>query len=540
MRLIKVKLAFPDGDHLIANQYVSDASGQWEEKLKSITPVQQEVGLDRSFERGGFTLEISDLPPNEPFKTIMENDTNRKIYGSVVTVYVYDRNGATLVDTIIASVFDWDRSEGIFILKCIQEFVGVLAVVPQASTWAYTSVDSGETWGGGHVVWINKWSHTGSPGILTVVDAVGAGGGPAVIEDDCSYYLQVYVTITSGTGLSIYVGDTLAGKVTVTGLASYQLVRVTATVETTVRFVPDDGCVCDVESAMPWITIGGVAKYLKMYKLTDPDGAFEDANYVGGGGGSVMITPWMLGWTHNSAVAALQNPVTALSTILTASGLELVDDGDGGATDFADWCTTNSWQHNGIMVENITTLQEYIETWAHSFDAWWRKSNDGKIHVKHIDWSAVTADATLTEDHFLSFAEKSDPNSFINRINASFNYDPLESKWSDELTVDSADGDYLPAAFVKEKDDEYLMFYYTVGLSHPATGMIKYVDHSFYVANASMDLYQFEKLSLDLLKIVTATHYNQIGTTGKYLVIMVAPDYDNEIVYIKMIRLWGV
>ena len=532
-RLVKVKLSFPDGDHLIANQYVDDASGQWERKLSAITPIQQSVGLDRSYERGGFTLTIDDTL--ETFKTIMANDTNRKIRGSTVTVYAYEPGGTVLADTIVATVDDWERKENEFILNCIQEFVGLLGTVPQASTWRYTSVDSGETWGGGHTVWLNKWTHTGGAGVLTIVDAVGAGGGPAVVENDCSYYLAGYITIGSGTGVSIYVGDTLAGKVTATGAFAYQLVRVTATTATTVRFAPDDGCACSLDSAMPWIEIGGVEMYWKMYKLIDPDGAFSDENYVGGGGGNTMFSPYMSGWSHDSAIAATSNPVTALAAVLTTSGLTLVDSGD-----FEGWCTTNSWLHNGITVENITALKEYIETWVHSFDAWWKIASDGKIEIKHIDWSSVTASATLTENHFISFREKADSSEFINRINASFNYDPMESKWADELTVDSTAGDYLPAASPVERDDEFLMFAYTVGASHPVTGMIKFLDHPIYTAEATMSLYQFEKLGLSLLTIATVTHYNQIGTSGKYLIVEVAPDYDSEEVYIRMIRLWGV
>jgi hypothetical protein len=533
MRLIKVKLSFPAGDYLLANQYVDDASGQWERKLTAITPIQQSVGLDRSYERGGFTLTIDDTL--ETFKAMMSDETNRKIRGKTVTVYVYEPGGYVLADTIVATVFDWDKKENEFILNCVQEFVGLLGTVPMASTWRYTSVDSGETWGGGHTVWLNKWTHTGGAGTLTIVDAVGAGGGPAVVENDNSYLLEGYITIGSGTGVSIYVGDTLAGKVTATGAFSYQLVRVTAITDTTVRFVPDDGCAVDLESAMPWIPIGGVAKYWKMYKLIDPDGAFSDENYVGGGGGSGMFSAYLAGWTHDSAVAASSNPVTALSAVLATSGLTLVDDDS-----FAAWCTANSWLHNGITVENITALKEYIETWAYSFDAWWKISSDGKVHIRHIDWSSVTADATLTENHFIAFAEKADSSEFINRINASFNYDPMESKWADELTVDSVDGDYLPATSPVERDDEFLMFAYTVGASHPVTGMIKFLDHPVYTAEATMSLYQFEQLGLSLLKIATVTHYNQIGTTGKYLIVEVAPDYDSEEVYIRMIRLWGV
>jgi hypothetical protein len=533
-RLIKVKLVVPAGTYLFANRPgVSDASGQWARKLNSISANQVSVEVDRSFTRGGFILAIDDL--DATFKTMMADATNRKIYGSAVTVYVYKPDGVTLADTIVATVFEWKRKDGVFTLSCVQEFVGLLGTIPQASTWKYTSVDSGATWGGGHTVWLNKWSHEGGPGVLTVVDAVGAGGGPAVVENDCSYLLEGYITVASGGGVSIYVGDTLAGKITTTGAFSYQLVRVTAITATTIRFVPDDGCTVSLESAMSWIPIGGVAKYWKMYKLIDPDGAFEDANYVGGGGGSTMFSPYMSGWTHDSAVAASSNPVTALAAILAASGLTLVDSGD-----FEGWCTTNSWLHNGKADDGITTLKEYLEEWAASFDAWWRIGSDGKVYIKHIDWASVTADATLSERHFKSFSEDASMGKFTNRLNAKFNYDLAESKWLNELTVDSIAGDYLPATSPKEKDAEFYFFDYVVGVTHPATGWIKFLDHPLYTASGVMDLGQYEQLALGLFSVVDATHRNQIGDSGKYLIIQVAPGYSTGDVTLKMIRLWGV
>ncbi len=533
-RLVKVKLVLPGGTYLFANRPgVSDASGQWADKIKSISANQVSVELDRSFTRGGFTLALDDV--DEPLKTMMANDTNRKIHGSAVTVYVYKRDDVTLSDTISATIFDFDRKDGVFTLKCIQEFSGLMGFTPQASVWAYSNVDSGARWGGDNVVWLSKWSHTGAAGALTVVDAVGAGGGPAVVENNCSYYLKVYVSVASGTGVSIYVGDTLAGKVTATGAYTYQLVRVTAVTNTTVRLVPDDGCICAGESATPWIEIGGVAKYWAMYKLVDPDGAFEDANYVNGGGSNLMFSTYLTGWTHESATPAAQNPVTVLDAVLTAAGVTLVDAGN-----FEDWCTAQGWQHNGLADDDITTLKEYMEEWSASFDCWWCYASDGSVYIKHIDWASVTADAVLIERHFKSFYEIAEPGKFANRINAKYNYDPAQSKWGMELTVDSTDGDILPATAPKPKNAEFYFFNYVSGVTHPATGWLRFLDRIPYTANAVMDLYQYELLALGLLDVVEATHKNQIGASGKYLVIQVAPGPGTDDVTLKMIRLWGV
>ena len=60
MRLVKAKLALVDGDHLVATDYVADASGQWERKIVSLSPITRKATLDRTFERGGCTLVVAD------------------------------------------------------------------------------------------------------------------------------------------------------------------------------------------------------------------------------------------------------------------------------------------------------------------------------------------------------------------------------------------------------------------------------------------------------------------------------------------------
>ena len=501
-RLIKVKLALVDKDHLIANKYAADASGQWERKLNNITPNKLTVGLDSSFSRGGFTLAIGD--GDEKFKTMMANDTYRKIYGKPVTIYAYAPDGVTLADTIVASIKDFRRDGNLFRIDCDQEFTSKMSSIPSPRSLTFNAADWPNAPGStiGQAVPMPEGVQSAPAGVVTAY-LVNVIGDIWADWENCRYiYVHTWSDPGGAARCSNVTGVFCEGVETAEGSGGgtwahsrdangWELVTISPQ-------PPREGL---QEYAPPYMTVNGI---------------------------------------YETESSASQNPVGVLNSILTMAGITLVDDGDGGASDFADYCTANSWKHNGRTPDNITTIKEYQETWAHNFDAWWRIASDGTIHIKHIDWTAVTASATLLERHFKSFKETSSKQDFTNRIKMNFNFNPTQSKWQDLAIVDSIDGDYAVEDMLVEKPDENVMFSYTVGASHPVTGQIKFVDHPIYTVACSTSLLLYERLSLGLFAIITATHRNQIGGTGKYFIIDVAPDCLKETVALGMIRLWGV
>jgi len=147
----------------------------------------------------------------------------------------------------------------------------------------------------------------------------------------------------------------------------------------------------------------------------------------------------------------------------------------------------------------------------------------------------------VTERNFVYYAETVNMEDFYNRIISKFTYEPTESVWNDELTVNTSTGDYLVGTLINELRDEYVLFGYTDGMVTPVTSKIRYVDHPIQTVDATIiDLYTYEHLGLGMFEILTASHYNQIGAAGKYFIIEEAKDYINNVVSVKMLRLWGV
>jgi hypothetical protein len=484
-RLVKVKITLPDGDHLIANRVCpADVSGQWVPKLLGMSPILRSVGMDRTFERGGFTLTIDDVDGD--YQALMAVDGTRKIYGYAVTAYIYAADESAVEKTISATIYDWSRDAGKFILKCVQEFAGKLATVPSSTVLRITLTDwpnaqvksvgqivpmpSGTVWKDHGGQWAYRVLHPSTSNVPFVASWSDPGGDSRIITVDNVYIDGVELDSSKWS----YARD----------VNGWEIITITS-----------------LKVPVPWRISCNV--------------------------------------TARTPLSASGNPVPYLNEILDDAGVSLVDDGLGGSSDFEDFCTTNSWAIVGNTPDSITTIREYLETWCHNFDCFWTIDAAGAVHIKHFDWSSITADAALSEQHFDFLREDSQMAEFANRLRCKFNYDPSESVWVNEIAVDSTAGDYLPGTMPVEKPDEYCMFAYTAGASHPVTDKIKFIDHPAYVITATIPLELYVMFSLDLLKVATISHYNLIGTSGKYLIMRETADYIGGNVGIVARRLWG-
>lgn len=481
-RLIKVKLALVDKDHLIATEVVADASGQWERKLLGITAIARSATLDRSFERGGFTLTIDDT--SDTFKDMLADADNRKIANRTVTVYTYAADNATLKNTIVSTIKDWKRKDKEFEITCVQEFAGKMSALPTDKI--ITAAD-----------WPNApASSLGQPvpfpsGVVYHMKPDGVTGGA---------FLALLIDARPNTKYLLTWSDPTdpARILSIEGVWS-QHVLVPAMYYSLVKDV----------NGWEYITL---------------DSGYNDCLYV------------LLNLTASASTSDATNPVAYLRENLLNSGITLVDDGDGGTTDMETFCGTSSWGVVGSL--EVDTLREFLEVWSHNFDCFWRIDNAGAIHIKHIDWSSVTAAATLTDRHFLSFDETASMDEFANRLRAKLDYNYAESEWGQETITDSTDGDILPATTPIEKEEEYAIGSYA-GAVKPMTSKIKYYDHPAYIVEATMTLDHYEQLSLGVLSIVTIDHYLQLSGSGKYLILSEDLDYLGNEVTINAFRLWG-
>jgi hypothetical protein len=477
-RLIKVKLALVDSDHLLANRYVADASGQWERKLLGMSGVSRSCTLDRSFERGGFSLEIDDT--DETYKTMMKHVGNRKIKDRVVTVYLYGPDGSTVKETITATIRNWRRDEGVFTLDCVQEFSGKMAALP--TDLVINSTD-----------WPNAPAHSLGRKVEYPSGVCRHGGG-------CVFCWRV--------------DNRPNGKYLITWSDPAGAARVLSIQQVYERhmLITDTGDYSLVRDASGW-------EYLTL------DSAYKDIGFL------------LVNLTASASVASANNPVDYLRENLTSAGVTLVDDGDGGTEDMETFCDTNSWGVIGSLT--VDSVRELLEIWCHNYDCFWRIDAAGSVHIKHLDWSSITADATMTERHFISLKEDASNEEFANRLRATFNYDFGNHKWDEESVTESVDGDYLSTGNPIERPEEYAIGSFA-GAVKPMTSKIKYYDHPIHTIDATMALETYEAMGLHLLSIIDITHSNQIGDSGKYLLLYEDMDYAEGIVGIRAVRLWGV
>jgi hypothetical protein len=143
-----------------------------------------------------------------------------------------------------------------------------------AGKWTYASADSGQTWttetGSTEIIWLATWTH--ASGATT---ALNASEDFDVVAGQ-SYVVKLYVTHTSGTGLSVYLGGDLLGTITSSGYHTYIARYVTNT--TGLRLVPSSDWVGSIEKTSPRIP-SKIDKWCSVVKLITPDAANIPANY---------------------------------------------------------------------------------------------------------------------------------------------------------------------------------------------------------------------------------------------------------------------
>lgn len=472
-RLVKVKLALPSGDYYLATAHVDDGSDQWERRILGLTGNLRACGLDRTFERGGFTLTIDDT--DEKFKALMENDTNRKIANCTATVYVYKQDGATLQETIVATITSWDREDGKFTVKFEQCFSGKLPQTPAAGELKINSTD---------------WPNAPKKSL-----------GKEVV-----YPMGV---------ISQRKGGLYCWKLDIKPAAKFLLTW------------SDPAYAARVQSIESVFQNGAKVNASK-YSLTRDVNGWEYISFNNGTAPKVRANI-----TANASLFSAGNPVDSLKEGLAAVGVTLVDAADA----FHDWCDTNSWTVIGAPTE-MGTVMEYIELWCQNFDGWWWIDASGQVNIKHIDWTAISAVASLGDRHFLALRETATMDGFANRIKASLDYDYGKNEWGTVEEVDSTAGDYLPATIPVEKEMQYAIADFA-GAVKPMASQLKYIDHPIQQVIGSITQDHYEQLGLSVMSIVTIDHYKQIGGSGKYLILREEKDFVNGTVEITAHRLWG-
>jgi hypothetical protein len=472
-RLVKVKLALVDKDHLIANQYVSDASGQWERKLESLSENIRAIGLDRTFERGGVEIAIDDT--DEIYQSMMAHDTNRKIANKAVTIYIYKPDGVTIQKTLVTGIVSWNRIDGKFIVKCEQNFAGKLPQTPPAGELK--------------------------------IDVTDWPSSPKISRGKVVAYPAGVIYAKKGGMVCWRVANAPAAKFLITW--------------------SDPDFAARVQSVQA-VFQGGVKMRTTAYSLVRDAAGWE---YLSIPKGRMSLVRANL--TANASLFSAGNPVDSLNEGLAALGITLVDAGDSVKT----WCTANGWSIIGAPTDFATVL-EYVEFWCHNFDCFWWINPAGDINIKHIDWTAVTSEATLGDQHFEEFSEMATMDGFANRIVASLDYNYGISEWGTVLVVDSTAGDYLPATIPIEKIEEYAIGSFS-GAVKPMANKLKYIDHPLQTVTGRIKQNLYEQLGLSVCSVITIDHYMQIGGSGKYLILREVEDTISGDIIITAHRLWG-
>lgn len=491
MRLVKARLALIDADHLYSTATVVGATEQWEGKIVSLSPITRKATLDRTFERGGCTLVIADS--DGALQAMMADDTSRRIYGRTVTLYCYQRDGVTLADTVTMTINGWSRvvvtvdnkeTEAVS-FDLVQEFAGAAFAIPEEQALTITAA--------------------------TFPEAAGrAIGQPVPMPTGVCY--ATHGKVRAWKVVNRNVGAGIDRKYLLTWSDPTGDPRVTSidtVLENDVRVTPASN-----------------------YALTRDANGWEYCEYNG--------TEQYIAVNLTAVSAPGQtgaNPVAALRAILLGAGVTLVDDGDGGTSDFEDFCDANTWTIGGVP-EGGCTLVDYLETWCQNFDCFWRVDSAGAVHIYHLDWATVTAVASLNEHHLLACSESADMSGYANRMRSKWDYG--NAAWNAEtLTGVDAVADYPSTVFVKEASEEYLLGAFG-GVTNPVESKLRWLATVRQTVAGLVDLYQWEQLGASLLKAVNVSHYRQIGGAGVYLILSESTDYIGGTVQFEAVRLWGV
>jgi hypothetical protein len=110
----------------MATTNLQDSSGNWENKLISISSLSRNIGEDKSYEISGISIQLNDS--DRFFRTMMSGD-NRYIAGKKVEILAEN-------DTVIytGSVEKWEFQEGAFTISINDRLSGLDAVIPKTLT----------------------------------------------------------------------------------------------------------------------------------------------------------------------------------------------------------------------------------------------------------------------------------------------------------------------------------------------------------------------------------------------------------------------
>lgn len=475
---IDAELVLIDKTHYISSEYRDDGSAQWERKLKALSPVSMSIGLDRTFQRGGFAITIDDT--DETFKTMMENETNRKIANCLVSITIYEPDGETDWRTIEAAIVSWDRGDGEFILNCEQNFSGVLPTMPVAGERRITTTD-----------WPNA-------------PKISRGREVLYPMGDC--YARR--------------GAVLAWRIDDRPNMKYLLTW-------------SDPAFSSRVQSIQAVYQGGHLVRSTLYSLVRDVNGWE---YLLFAGNRARITPFIkVNLKANASLFSAGNPVDSLREGLTELGITLSDDGDGGVDDFKNFCTAHGWSIVGAP-NDLKSVLEYIEMWCYNFNCFWRIDESNIIHIRHIDISTHTPDASLSDRHFLELHEGASMEGFANRILAKIEYDYAASSWGSELVVTATQSDY-PSPTV-EMTEEYAIAKFSNLTGTAAHEKIYYYDRPQQKIVGKMTLDHYRQFNLHLLSIVSIDHsYLQVGASGNYLILREEVDALANEVVIEAFRL---
>ncbi len=475
-RLVKVKLALVDKDHLLATRTVTDASGQWVGKITALTENLRAIGLDRRFERGGIKITISDSASDGVFKTLMSDPTNQLIANKVATIYIYKPNDIDLQETIVAGIVSWDRDQDNFVINCEQTFAGKLPQTPPAGT-------------------------------LKIDAATWPRAPKKSLGQEVTYPMGV---IAARRG----------------GMICYQVDRLP--VSKYLITWSDPAFAARVVS-LQYVFQAGAKLKSSQYSLVRDANGWEYISYP-----RCMALLLKANLTANASLFSAGNPVDSLREGLTALAITLNDAGNV----FKTFCTTNGWSIVGAPIDFKTVL-EYIEFWCANFDCFYRIDPDESITIKHLDWASITSVATLTDQHFEEFKETAKMQGFANRIKASLEYNYAKNEWGTTEIVDSTAVGYTPATFGPvEIPEEYAIASFS-GAVKPMASKLKYIDHPLTTAVGKIKQDLYEQLALNVIDVVTISHENQIGGSGKYLILRESKDVVSGDIIVTAHRLWG-
>ncbi|NIM11526.1 MAG: hypothetical protein GTO45_16520 [Candidatus Aminicenantes bacterium] len=124
--IIKVKCYFPAENLLLATKNLQDSSGNWQNKIISISSLSRNIGEDKSYEISGISIELNDS--DRFFRTMMSGD-NRYIAGKKVEIL--DEND-TLIYT--GNVEKWEFTEDALSLFINDRLSGLDTVIPHTLT----------------------------------------------------------------------------------------------------------------------------------------------------------------------------------------------------------------------------------------------------------------------------------------------------------------------------------------------------------------------------------------------------------------------